>query len=312
MMVVLGVNVICSQNGVAQYQKGINTWVSEFVSGFYSCADWPAHKHKPWEREGSRTTLENVIFDVLLSILLYSRLNFGVSQKVLDLDDWNSTDRESVQTKWRVFVLMMEHQVDHDCSVDDLFWRYMSQKLISKATRNFLHVDLQERIEWASAVTTDASMLASMTTDKLTLHNFALWKLGEEAWQRPTDQRETGQRDNGPTGQQGTEQRDNGKGPTGQRKRAQREGVNGPTGQWERAHGTPGITAILEIGCFWDVWSCLTRTICGASWISSLCRLAWPVMIRRDLPIHGFSWLENGRETWWWWRERERDQVFLS
>ena len=115
-------------------------------------------------------------------------------------------------------------------------------------------------------------------------------------------QRTNAKRDNGPTGQQGTEQRDNGKGPTGQRKRAQREGVNGPTGHWERAHRTPGITAILEIGCFWDVWSCLTRTICGASWISSLCRLAWPVMIRRDRKRQGDLMV----------MERERDQVFLS
>lgn len=109
----------------------------------------------------------------------------------------------------------------------------MSQKLISKATRNFLHVDLQERIEWASAVTTDASMLASMTTDKLTLHNFALWKLGEEALTAangPTRNGTTGQRTNGPTGN----------GTTGQREGANGTTETGPAGRGQRAHGTMG------------------------------------------------------------------------
>jgi len=114
----------------------------------------------------------------------------------------------------------------------------MSQKLISKATRNFLHVDLQERIEWASAVTTDASMLASMTTDKLTLHNFALWKLGEEALTAAngptrngtTDQRANRERNNGTTGRG---QRDNGNGPSGKGSTGPRDNGNGPTGHRE-------------------------------------------------------------------------------
>ena len=231
-MVVLGVNVICSQNGVAQYQKGINTWVSEFVSGFYSCADWPAHKHKPWEREGSRTTLENVIFDVLLSILLYSRLNFGVSQKVLDLDDWNSTDRESVQTKWRVFVLMMEHQVDHDCSVDDLFWRYMSQKLISKATE--FSSRGPSRANWMGISCNNRCFNVGVhdhrQTDPPQLCALEIGRRGMTAANGPTRNGTTGQRTNGPTGN----------GTTGQREGANGTTETGPAGRGQRAHGTMG------------------------------------------------------------------------
>ena len=110
-------------------------------------------------------------------------------------------------------------------------------------------------------------------------------------------QRTNAKRDNGPTGQQGTEQRDNGKGPTGQRKRAQREGVNGPTGHRE---SQPSLK-LDAFGMFGPVWPGLYVVPPGSLHCVAWFDRSWFVEISPSMAFLD----ENGRETWWWWRERE-------